>query len=179
MFLLRVRNDVPGLTKANSADKGGALLELTVRAALSVLLLGFFTGFCAAADLRSARSSSKEPITRNIGVDQFDKLRTNNASVILDVRTPSEFARGHIPGAVNIDWNGKDFTENVAALDKSHTYLVHCASGVRSVKACQKMEKLNFTNLYNLEGGFKAWEEAAKPVEKSKVDKEKHASGGG
>ena len=127
--------------------------------------------------MKSAPAANRQ-LARNIGVDEFDKLRTNNTSVILDVRTPSEFARGHIPGAVNIDWNAKNFTENVAALDKSHTYLVHCASGIRSAKACQKMEKLNFTNLYNLEGGFKAWEQASKPTEKGNADKQKAGPGG-
>ena len=83
-----------------------------------------------------------------------------------------------LSATVNIDGNAKNFAENVAALDKSHTYLVHCASGVRSAKACEKMEKLNFTNLYNLKGGFKAWEQASKPTEKGNADKQKAGPGG-
>ena len=53
-----------------------------------------------------------------------------------------------------------------SALDKNQTYLVHCAAGVRSATACAKMSRLKFSNLYNLEGGLKAWEKAGKPVEK-------------
>jgi rhodanese-related sulfurtransferase len=83
-----------------------------------------------------------------------------------DVRTPKEFAAGHLPGAVNIDWNADDFGSKAAALDKSKTYLVHCAVGGRSAKASDKMTAIQFTNVYNLEGGMKAWEKAGKPVEK-------------
>ena len=136
-----------------------------------LLALCFSSGVARPADSKSTRSTSKEPAIKNVSVDEFDKLRTNSTSVILDVRTPNEYALGHIPGAVNIDWYGKDFTEKVAALDKSHTYLVHCASGNRSAKACQKMSQLNFIALYNLEGGFKAWEQADKPVEKARKEK--------
>jgi len=103
---------------------------------------------------------------KNVGVDQFDKLRQQTNTVVLDVRTPKEFAAGHLPGAVNIDWNADDFGKKVAALDKSKTYLVHCALGGRSAKASDKMTTLQFTDVYNLEGGIKAWEKAGKPVEK-------------
>ena len=103
---------------------------------------------------------------KNVGVDQFDKLRQQTNAVVLDVLTPKEFAAGRIPGAVNIDWNAADFGKKVAALDKSKTYLVHCAVGGRSAKASDKMTALQFTNVYNLEGGMKAWEKAGKPVEK-------------
>ena len=46
------------------------------------------------------------------------------------------------------------------------TYLVHCASGGRSVRACEKLSRLDFPKLYNLPGGFKAWVKAGQPVEK-------------
>ena len=103
---------------------------------------------------------------KNADVAEFDKLRTDKKNVVLDVRTKKEFDAGHIPGAVNIDVNAPDFDEKVAKLEKNKTYLVHCGAGVRSVKACEKMGKLEFPKLVNLEGGFKAWEKAGKPVEK-------------
>src|SRR5438552_6275991 len=62
---------------------------------------------------------------RNVGVDEFDKLRANKNFVVLDVRTPQEFARSHIPGAINLDYNAADFQKRVADLDRSKTYLVH------------------------------------------------------
>jgi phage shock protein E len=103
---------------------------------------------------------------KNVGVDQFDKLRQQTNTVVLDVRTPKEFAAGHIPGAVNIDWNGAEFQKKAVALDRSKTFLVHCAVGGRSAKASDKLASLQFTNVYNLEGGMKAWEKAGKAVER-------------
>ena len=107
-----------------------------------------------------------DPAVKNVGVEEFAKLRDTKTHVVLDVRTKKEYDAGHMPGAVLIDFNSPDFSENVAKLDKSKTYLVHCAAGGRSAKACDKMSTMKFTSLVNLEGGFGAWEKAGKPVEK-------------
>jgi len=118
----------------------------------------------------SEKSSAAAPSTakayKDASVDQFDKLRSNTNAVVVDVRTPEEFASGHIPGATNIDINSLDFDKKVARLDKSKTYLVNCTSGGRSARACGKLSKLEFPNCYNLVGGIHAWEKAGKPVEK-------------
>ena len=140
------------------------LSPIVVLLAIASLCLG---STCFGADAKSKAVTEKEAAIKNIGVEEFERLRASK-TVTLDVRTAEEYSKGHIPGAVNIDWNSRDFAEKVAALDKSQTYLVHCAAGGRSAKACARMTRLNFTNLYNLEGGFKAWEKAGKPVEKTK-----------
>src|SRR5690242_11074803 len=80
---------------------------------------------------------------KNVDLQEFEKLRRDTNNIVLDVRTPREFATGHIPGAVNIDVNAPDFGTKVATLDKNKTYLVHCAAGVRSAKACDKLNQLN------------------------------------
>lgn len=103
---------------------------------------------------------------RNVGPAEFEALRKSTNAVVLDVRTPAEFADGHLPGAKLVDIRSAGFADQVAGLDKSKLYLVHCAGGVRSAKACVKMTSLGFTNLVNLEGGLSAWQEAGKPVEK-------------
>jgi rhodanese-related sulfurtransferase len=129
---------------------------------------------CLATTTAQADDAKKSPATatsqaqayKNVGPEEFNKLRSDKKSVVLDVRTSKEFASGRIPGAVNIDWNSSDFETKVKQLDKSKTYLVHCAGGVRSAKASDKMSKLDFKSVYNLEGGMKAWEKAGKPVEK-------------
>ena len=86
--------------------------------------------------------------------------------MVLDVRTAREFASGHLAGALNLDVNASDFEEKAAALDKSKIYLVHCAAGVRSAKACRTLDRLGFSNVYNLPEGFRAWARAGKPIEK-------------
>jgi len=116
---------------------------------------------CLASGLIAADQKFK-----NIGVDEFDKLRKQTNTIVLDVRTPKEFVTGHIPGATNIDWYASDFEKKASGLDKSRTWLVHCAAGRRSASAADKLTGLRFTNVYNLEGGFNAWQKAGKSVEK-------------
>jgi len=102
---------------------------------------------------------------KDVNVAEFARLASEKENVILDVRTAKEYQISHIAGAVNIDVSSKDFEQKVAALDKNKTYLVHCASGVRSVRACKALDKLGFPNLYNLSGGIRAWVAAGEPVE--------------
>ena len=117
--------------------------------------------------LCSANLFAADPVPpKNFGVEEFEKLSKDKSNVILDVRTKKEYDAGHLPGAVNIDWNSPEFAEKVKALDKNKTYLVHCAVGGRSAKACDKMSHIDFAHTYNLEGGMKAWEKAGKSVEK-------------
>jgi rhodanese-related sulfurtransferase len=97
---------------------------------------------------------------------EFEKLAGEKGSVVLDVRTPKEFAEGHIAGAVNIDYKAKDFPQKVAELDKGKTYLVYCALGGRSTGACDKLTKMDFPHLYNLDGGITRWQREGKKVEK-------------
>jgi len=107
------------------------------------------------------------PVARkDVGVDEFEKMWKEKKGVVLDVRSAKEFQQGHIPGAVNIDVSATDFEKKIAELDKSQTYLIHCASGVRSVRACDRMSRMDFKQLVNLQGGMKAWEKAGKQVEK-------------
>ena len=103
---------------------------------------------------------------KNLSVEEFARMAADKRNVILDVRTPAEFQAGHISGAVNLDVSASDFQTKAALLDRSKIYLVHCASGVRSVRACEQLNRLDVPNLYNLPGGFRAWAKAGQPVEK-------------
>ncbi len=121
----------------------------------------------AAADgKRVEKSAPPKANVQRVGLDEFEKLMANKNNVVLDVRTADEFKAGHIAGAVNIDVGTPDFAEKAAKLDKDKTYLVHCAAGVRSARACAKMSTMGFTTLFDLAPGFYGWEDAGKKVEK-------------
>jgi len=111
-------------------------------------------------------AAEPKPTHQKLDVAQFEKLRSDKANVLLDVRTKKEFEAGHIPGAINIDINSPDFSQKVAQLDKKKTYLVHCAVGRRSATACNRMAPLGFEHLTNLEGGYNAWIKAGHQGEK-------------
>ena len=84
--------------------------------------------------------------------------------VILDVRTPAEFAEGHLPGAVNIDYQGADFAGEVAKLDREGHYLVYCRSGVRASYAVAIMLSQGFAHLDNMTGGYLEWTAQGRPT---------------
>lgn len=119
-----------------------------------------------AADVPPAPAAEKKSSVKNVGPAEFAKLRSQKDTVVLDVRTAAEHAEGHLKGAVLLNYRSPDFLEQVAKLDKDKTYLVHCAAGSRSARACTKMEGLGFRHLVNLEGGIAAWTDAGQPVEK-------------
>jgi len=139
-----------------------------MKAALLLLLVaGLITPALAQnPSQKPASSEAQKANVKRVDVEEFDRLRGSRTNTVLDVRTESEFKAGHIPGAVNLNVNAPDFDQKASQLDKNKTYLVHCAAGVRSARACKKMETMGFTNLYDLAPGFKAWEKAGKPVEK-------------
>jgi rhodanese-related sulfurtransferase len=138
---------------------------------MKTLLVTFLTILLLAPASLQAQDKAEAPkktAIENISAEKFDTLRKSdtNKIVVLDVRTKEEYSKARIPGSVLIDFNSDDFEKQVAKLDKNKTYLVHCAGGGRSARACKKMDQLGFQKLYNLEGGMGAWEKAGKPVEK-------------
>jgi rhodanese-related sulfurtransferase len=74
--------------------------------------------------------------------------------VVIDVRTPGEYAAGHIAGARNIDVEAADFGSKIASLDKTAAYLVYCHSGRRSGMAAAQMASAGFTDI--VDGGAMA-----------------------
>jgi phage shock protein E len=78
--------------------------------------------------------------------------------VVLDVRTPAEFADGHLPGAVNLDIRAHDFLTRLGELDRGKSYLVYCRSGNRSTKAVQTMEQMEFPRVSHMREGMIGWE---------------------
>ena len=102
---------------------------------------------------------------KNLSVNDFEKKINEGTVQLVDVRTPEEYAEKHLKDAVNINFNGDDFVDMVAKLDKSKPILVYCLSGGRSAKAAALISKKGATDVYNLDGGILAWTNAGKPVE--------------
>ena len=78
--------------------------------------------------------------------------------VILDARTPEEFAAGHLANAINVDYKASSFKDELGKLDKSKTYLVYCRTGVRSLASVKIMTEVGFTHVNNLIGGITQWQ---------------------
>jgi len=85
--------------------------------------------------------------------------------VTLDVRTLEEFTEVRIAGAKNLDFYAPDFADRLDDLDKTLPYFVYCRTGNRSGQTIDTMRDLGFEQVYNLDGGIVAWNEAGFPVE--------------
>lgn len=89
--------------------------------------------------------------------------RQQDGDVLLDVRTPAEYASGHLEHADNVDVMAPDFAARVDALDRDKTYYLYCRSGNRSGQAARRMQEMGFKNAHNI-GGFEALAAAGAPV---------------
>ncbi len=104
---------------------------------------------------------------KNLDTESFSLRARETGVILIDVRTPEEFAEGHIPGAVNIDWKESDFLDEVkASCPLSSPLAVYCRSGRRSAAAAKALSKAGYKVL-NLKGGYLAWTEAGKEGVKS------------
>ena len=103
----------------------------------------------------------------SLTADEFEKAVMNNESVqLLDVRTPGEYASGHIKNALQSDWNDKtEFNRRIAFVDKNKPVYVYCLSGGRSAAAASKMRTLGYSAVYELQGGINAWKAADKALD--------------
>ncbi len=113
----------------------------------------FLAGIFASALFLTGCSSAGS--ATNMDASEFIAKISEPGVVIVDVRTPEEFAAGHLQGAVNIDVSSSNFDSQIAALDKTATYAIYCRSGNRSTIASGKMSDAGFANLFNFnKGGF-------------------------
>ncbi len=94
----------------------------------------------------------------------FQALTQESGVVTLDVRTPAEFASGHLPDALNLDVESPAFAQGLAQLDPNATYAVYCRSGNRSKTALDQMDQAGFTKVQDLDGGIVAWQSQGLPV---------------
>ena len=140
--------------------------RLTHSLAVIALLLAAGTGISACSSSGSPAGATSASISTGSHLDPsaFEAAMTEPNTAIVDVRTPSEFAAGHIAGAINIDIEGADFTSAISSLDQSKTYALYCHSGRRSGLAIAAMQQAGFTSVYDLNGGIQNWQAAGKTL---------------
>lgn len=90
------------------------------------------------------------------GKDFKDEFKASGKPVLVDVRTPGEYASGTIAGSKNIDIMSPLFKNSISKLDKDKQYFLFCRSGSRSAQACGIMAKEGF-QVVNLKGGMGEW----------------------
>lgn len=90
------------------------------------------------------------------------------APLLIDVREPEEFARGHVPGAVNIPRGMLEFaiSGNPALQDLARPVVVYCKTSGRAALSAAALQTMGFSNVTSIAGGFDAWQTAGYPVDK-------------
>lgn len=97
----------------------------------------------------------------------IDNNRGNADFVILDLRTPKEFASGHIAGAVMLDYYSPGFQKGLRQLDRSKRYLIYCRTGNRSGRTLRLIDQMGFKSVYHLKDGIVDWNRRKLPLVKS------------
>lgn len=106
----------------------------------------------------SCTNGQKQANHSQLSVTEFaEKLAEQKEVQLIDVRTPEEFKKGHLEGALNMDWNGSEFEHQLAALDKSKPVFLYCLSGRRSADAAQFMRNNGFDKVYEMTEGMMGW----------------------
>lgn len=129
--------------------------------------------------LTSCQGQTPKAVSTIDGTSYAEKLAKTQNPQLIDVRTPEEFSVEHLENASNINWNGNDFVEKVAKLDKSKPVFVYCKVGGRSSQAATKLSELGFKEIYNLDGGIMKWtgkktiDSTAKPTGMNSLEFEK------
>lgn len=123
--------------------------------ALSFILLLAAVG-CAESGAEAPSISPSELDARN---------RSGDAPVVIDVRTPEEYAAGHIPGAVNIPYDS--VAERIAEVDASNGVALYCMVGPRARMGEAALLRAGYESVLHLEGGLAAWQAAGLPVERN------------
>ena len=100
----------------------------------------------------------------DLSVTEFSSKVAEAGVITLDVRTPGEYAEGHLEGAQLIDFQSGNFENEISSLDKNATYAVYCRSGNRSGQAVKVMLDAGFTKVFNMNGGVIDWANAGLPL---------------
>lgn len=94
-----------------------------------------------------------------------ERLEATPEAFILDVRTPQEYAAGHIPNSTLIPHTDIQVRADELPPDKSTPIFVYCRSGSRSTAASATLAELGYTNIVNMRGGFPDWARAGYPTQ--------------
>lgn len=139
---------------------------IDIKSLLILAVVTIIAVSCARMFSRGAGGTKALTAYSNVNVDDFQALIADAHVQLLDVRTPDEYAEGHIAGAALVDVNDSSFVQQaIAMLDKQRPVAVYCRSGRRSARAASLLTEQGYT-VTNLNGGVMAWQDAGKALVK-------------
>ncbi|MDH7444537.1 rhodanese-like domain-containing protein [Aquimarina sp. 2201CG14-23] len=133
---------------------------MKIKTILTITLLSLLFFNC------KENNSGDTAAVKLITVEEMDSLLEMEKVQLVDVRTPEEYAEGHIEGAININFSDENFETLISTVDKSKPVAVYCGRGGRSGKCSAYMKKAGFTKIYDLDGGIIEWKYKGKKTVK-------------
>jgi rhodanese-related sulfurtransferase len=122
-------------------------------------------GGCARSETATPTQGGQNQVFRNVTPAQASALTKEEANlVVLDVRTPEEFAQERIENAINLDYYSDTFRDDLDKLDKEAKYLLYCRTSNRSGNAFSIMKSLEFQEVHHLLGGIVRWKQEGLPT---------------
>lgn len=117
------------------------------------------------ATLVSAGALAAEPVLVQVSQEALleRQQKGDEATYVLDVRSPEEYASGHVPGAVNIPYD--QIASRIAEVPKDKDVVLYCKSGRRAGIAAEVLAGQGYTRLQHLEGDIVAWVDKGRPVD--------------
>ncbi|MEO1515706.1 MAG: rhodanese-like domain-containing protein [Bacteroidota bacterium] len=119
-----------------------------------LFLLGACGGDAVNADGGSSSSEGRLDVAAFV-----QALEVSPDAQLIDVRTPDECRAGVLANSTNLNYHGSQFEEQLAQLSKDKPVFVYCQSGGRSAKTYYRLKKLGHSKVYEMKGGYRAWEQ--------------------
>ena len=120
----------------------------------------------AVSDATEASATTTKAVIKDVSAAEFQRLIADlDKGLLIDVRTPEEWAEGHLKGAAHKDyWKEDDFDAAMNTIPRDRPVLVYCAAGGRSGLAANELHQGGHLEVYNLEDGITGWQDAGYPV---------------
>jgi len=131
---------------------------MRIRSSKIVLITMLWISLASCGQKQNEKSSDQDSASKISLISPEDLNKVNKDIILIDVRTPGEYASGHVENSVNIDFRASNFKELIGELDKNQDVYVYCKVGGRSGSAARMMEDMGFKKVYDLKGGIIAWE---------------------
>jgi rhodanese-related sulfurtransferase len=125
---------------------------------LRVVIVGLSVALCAGA-------LAEEAVPTISPAELHAQQQKGTAPLVLDVRTPEEFAEGHVPGAVNIPHT--DLGARLSEVQSENGVALYCMVGPRARMGEKTLQDAGFEKVFHLDGGLAAWQQAGFPVDAS------------
>ena len=126
-----------------------------------IFALIFILSFSSCKTKETVSNNPKENTTSFkhtlVNPSEFNNILQQKNILIIDIRRPEEFNSGHLPDAINIDYESANFKEKLQEITSKKKIAIYCRSGRRSAASIPVFEKIGFSEVIELDGGINAW----------------------